>query len=586
MRTAPLLTAILLASSCAGSAPAVSTDATLRVSRVVLFQNGLAYVERRGETASSSIDIDTRIEHLDDVLKSLTVVDGTGGGVASVRVLPHDANATTVTLRVGLREAERHALRVSYVTEASGWRPTYRLVAMDGGRIRLQGLAVVDNRSSEAWQGIDLALSTEVPLSFRYALREPRTSNRPMFASDGTLLDVSHVALPPDTPSDVQMAYALLNAGQPDNSNRAGRLAGPEEDPAAAPGAQVPPAPGAAAPAPERVDAMRLIAESDTGGGFTIESRARFSLGDGESGLVPFVDEIVPGELVLLYKPATATGPSARRPYRAVLFENPLDAPLLPGPVAVYSGDSFAGDGVTATIPGGAHAFVAFATEPSVGIAAGEERVDDEVRGLTLTGGMLEVELRAVVRRSYEVTASRPWEQRVFAYAPALEGFEAREVPEGSVVTNEGWFVPVDAPASHAELTFDLVQRRTETVNIATDPRHMWVGPLLTMLEDRGGADVARLRQIANRLRDLDDERVRFEEDLAAERQALLERREALGALREVPTATALRQRLAAGVAEGVRRVDELTGEVVARNAESVALRQEWYARLRELTIA
>src|SRR5262245_49110974 len=117
MRRAPIV--ILLLAACGGGGPALLTDEPLAIRRVVLFQNGLAYVERRGRTTEGAIDLVVRSEHLDDVLKSLTVVDSGGGGVSSVRVLPHPEDAPTVTLRVGLREAEQHELRVSYVTEAS-----------------------------------------------------------------------------------------------------------------------------------------------------------------------------------------------------------------------------------------------------------------------------------------------------------------------------------------------------------------------------------------------------------------------------------------------------------------------------------
>ena len=88
------------------------------------------------------------------MLKSLTVVDHSGGQVASVRVLDNGAEAETVRLKVGMTEAGRHDLAISYVAEMSGWRPTYRIVAEQDGRIRLQGLAVVDNSSGEPWNDI------------------------------------------------------------------------------------------------------------------------------------------------------------------------------------------------------------------------------------------------------------------------------------------------------------------------------------------------------------------------------------------------------------------------------------------------
>src|SRR5688572_25508460 len=63
-------------------------DRRLALRRVVLFQNGLAYFERRGHAEGRTIDLRVRADQVDDVLKSLTVVDRAGATVSSVRVLP------------------------------------------------------------------------------------------------------------------------------------------------------------------------------------------------------------------------------------------------------------------------------------------------------------------------------------------------------------------------------------------------------------------------------------------------------------------------------------------------------------------
>lgn len=557
--------------ACGGVGPSVrAEDARLQVTRVVLFQNGLAYVERRGTTARSTVDLATRAEHLDDVLKSLTVVDHGGGGIGSVRVLPFDDGDATVRLRVGLVGDGPHDLTVSYVTEASGWRPTYRLIELPEGRVRVQGLAVVDNHSGEPWDGVSVALSTELPLSFRFDLADERRTPRPRFDSSGRLLPFeAPLAIAPDE-SQVQLAYGLENAMAPEGSARAGRRVGPNDDP-----------PAPAAP----IDPLQAIDDSDAEGGFTLESPERLSLGDGESGLIPFVDQIVDGEEVLLFKPSPARGPSRHRPYRAMLFRNPLEAPLLMGPVAVYTGGAFAGDGVTGLIPGGAHAFVAFASDPSVHVEEDHGQTEDEIHALRVTAGQLEVELQAVHRRRYRVTSPQPWGDRVFLFADKLDGFDPRELPDGTVVTPGGYYVPTAAPATEASVAFDLVRERRTTVNIAAEPAHAYVPALLTLLERSGRLEVDRLREIVDRIDELSHERRRWQEDLEVHRQALAERRDALEALRDVPANAALRRQLGGRVAQGVQEVDELTRRMVAANTEAVSLRQEWYARLRELVL-
>jgi hypothetical protein len=79
----PLQAAILLASV---SAVLAQTEAPLPVKKVVLYKNGVGYFEHRGQTeASGSVAIELPSSQLDDVLKSLTVIDlGRGGQVSGV----------------------------------------------------------------------------------------------------------------------------------------------------------------------------------------------------------------------------------------------------------------------------------------------------------------------------------------------------------------------------------------------------------------------------------------------------------------------------------------------------------------------
>ena len=66
--------------------------------------------------------------------------------------------------------ARRHdaKLRLSYVTEAPSWKPSYRVVVGKGGKVELQGWAIVDNTSGEDWKRREarrgLELGAVVPL--------------------------------------------------------------------------------------------------------------------------------------------------------------------------------------------------------------------------------------------------------------------------------------------------------------------------------------------------------------------------------------------------------------------------------------
>jgi hypothetical protein len=288
---------------------------------------------------------------------------------------------------------------------------------------------------------------------------------------------------------------------------------------------------------------------------------------------------------VLLYKPATSSGASHSRPYHAVLFRNPLEAPLLTGPVAVYSDEQFLGDGVTGVIPAESHAFVAFAMSPSVRVQQDLNRGEDDLRGVSVTGGFLTIRLRDTIRHRFALTSSRTWEERIFLYVEAVSGYQPRELPEGSIVTDAGYFVPAPSGLHQAEVVFELVRERTNRIDISADPSHAYVPALLDLLASNADVEVSRLRAIVDRIEELGQNERRWREDLEIRRQALQEQRDALAALRDVPANSSLRRRLGSSVSESVAQVDELTRQVIAANAERVTLRQEWYVRLRTLEI-
>ncbi len=585
-----VLVALVPVVGCAGaqSVQLAGSGGPLRLSRVVLFENGLAHYERRGRAEGNAVDLRVPAAQVDDVLRSLTIVDGAGAAITGVRMLPGDRRED-VTLRIGLASSRARDLRITYVTEAPGWRPTYRLVVGPHRRVHVQGLAVVDNPSGEAWEDIALTLSTEVPLSFQFDLRTARATHRPRFGADGHLV----VDAPRETAllvnarvangaSEINEAYGMAQRNQPEQSTRAGRLVEPSGNDRA------PTAPSAPAAPPSTTgpstSALLAFEQRPEAQGGVFSSVRGFDLGRGESGLVPFVDDDPDGELALVFKPSPGGELSQTHPYRAVLFHNPSAASLLTGPVAIYAGERFVGDGVTGAIPARSHAFVPYAIERSVSVARSVEQAEDEVRATHLAGGTLTVELRAVHRERFVVSATAATDRPVFAFAPGVAGHTPRALPPGTIATPQGFFLPVALRGGRGEVVLDLVRRTTATANIASSPDHAYVPALLAMLRETD--DVARLREIADQLVTVRDDLARVGEDLDVERGALEERRSAMEALRAVTSGGSVRASLAQAIARGVGRVDELTRRATELHAQDIALRQEWYGRLRALTVA
>jgi hypothetical protein len=98
--TAGLLAGLTLVTGCPHSTtlannPAVErvyAEEVLPVKRVVLFQNGVAYIERRGEFLGDELVMRVRPSQIQDILKSITVVDFSGGRANSL-AMPVDVSS-------------------------------------------------------------------------------------------------------------------------------------------------------------------------------------------------------------------------------------------------------------------------------------------------------------------------------------------------------------------------------------------------------------------------------------------------------------------------------------------------------------
>jgi hypothetical protein len=191
MRKALLLVSLLSlpAFGCAATTTSfVESDTTL--GRVVVYRNGVAYFERAAEVQGSELELTVPQDKVDDFLKSLTVIDAESKKPAPISY-PTDPKPDadgTVHMKIQLKdpgtEAHPRRLLLTYVTDAPSWKPSYRIVLGEGGKVELQGWAVVDNTSGEDWKKVKLGVGSSSALSFRYDLHSVRSVFRETLGSD------------------------------------------------------------------------------------------------------------------------------------------------------------------------------------------------------------------------------------------------------------------------------------------------------------------------------------------------------------------------------------------------------------------
>ena len=161
-----------------------SHDTTL--GRVVVYRNGIAYFERYAHVEGDTLKVSVPTDKLYDFLKSLTVTDAKTGEPAPISyptTLPPSATGL-VDLEIKLGGPSPHDLKLTYVTEAPSWKPSYRIVLADDGKITMEGWAVVDNTSGEDWTDVKLGVGSSSALSFKFDLKSVKVVSRDTLHAD------------------------------------------------------------------------------------------------------------------------------------------------------------------------------------------------------------------------------------------------------------------------------------------------------------------------------------------------------------------------------------------------------------------
>jgi hypothetical protein len=708
LRPSILTLAVLLASCGGHRTPFATTGGALALSKVVLYRNGVGYFERGGRVDGDVLTLRVRKDQVNDLLKSLTVVERKGGRAVSIS-MPLDprtwANAaiatlgpgsgslaeildklrgTEVTLRTGggsvsgrvllveailpdraqaapnapagdqdfkvtlirgdelgvvrlskvtgitlhnddismqfqrsldatagegmfqqvdvtIRLADRrsHDLVVSYVVGAPMWKPTYRVVLPESGKGQalLQGWAVVDNTTGEDWRDVKLSLTSGAPIAFRYDLHTPR---------DVARADLSAVGSTRRAQASIgEAGYAQPGASSPDEP---AMDRSPEPKPAATRAPAAPPPPSPKKPATKAgealakseaarwddevsaVDAVELARSMQaTTQAAMISGLSRYDLGerltvpDGTSTMVAIINQQVEGEETFLFKPGGGGPGYEANPYRVIRFKNSTPFALESGPISIYSGGSFVGEGISEPVSAGVAVTIPFAVEASFLVASRQQHSGDELRLVKIVRGVMEIENFSRRITTWEIKSQqpRPAETTLYVRHPRLGGaYELAPRPPGTEDLPDAYLIPIKLPGQATETRLDVVEQTPARAALSIwDTRSL---PLLEGILAQGSlepairtklAPLAKLRQEVGRI-DTEIEgkgRTRAELDQRAQ-----ETRANLEAIRRDPAATALRKRLSDRLEQFAKDGDRLGRELVElqtrRTEKKVAL--------------
>lgn len=667
-----------LLTGCGAALPRpIQTDAAL--GRVVVYRNGVAYFERRAVVHGDRFALEVPAERLDDLLKSLSVVDAKSGKAVPISfpTLEHAEGVTTVM--VNLPQASDHDLRISYVTESPAWKPTYRLKLESGNKAELQSWAVVDNVSGEDWKRVAVGVGSTSALSFKYDLQSVRYVERETL-SDSTELGIA----PPPGGSSYAVASKELRvlgnfgAEAIDDLQQPARLesaapASAEAQPteyrsraaAAMPEAQGPQK-RAALPAIarlaaqlkatnrkvkvlgyaragdsdnaqkslERANAIRdqLLQNGVTAGQVEVVATGQLANGDGvrivsaetdsdkpvqgkairepgsdspigsayflapspltiekgHSAMVSLLTAQAEAKAVYFYDPISARG-SKKYAFRSVLLHNPTHHTLDAGPVTVYEGGQFLGEGLSEAILPDSRAFVPFALDRKliVDTDSGTREVVDRL--LTIERGVVRSEARTIRTTQLTLVNRDSQPATVYVRHPISEGFKL-EAP-GSAVEKLGgaYLFPVTVPANDsARLAIEESTPIQKSLDIRTDEGISALGLYLHSASPLEPELTRKLTRVVERHRamvELGERLSTLQTQSAVYRERIEEINAQLVSLRRVTQASELSRHLAKKMEEISQRLQKSTIEAADLEAKRLTERVAMEDQLAELTL-
>jgi len=502
-----------------------------------------------------------------------------------------------VEVAVQLVGAKSHDVSVSYVVAAPMWKPTYRVVLPEEGKGQalLQGWAVVDNTSGEDWSKVKLSLTSGEPIAFEYDLHTPRTVSRSDLTEAGVRkravvalgettygdydepIEEAEAAPAPDVmagdvyegamgagsaeaaPARVKMSAQLRNIPISD-----GRAFESTVD-------------GSTVSQPTSavdLDALRRSTLADArakqvSGMTRFDLEERVTVPNGSSTMVAILNRQVDAEQTFLYRPGGAGIGYDANPYRVVRFKNSTPFVLEPGPISIYTGGSFVGEGLSEAVSTDTSATIPFAVEPSIMVSSTSSYDGEEMRLLKISRGVLEVESFSRTTTIWSVKgkpAEKPYSVLV-RHSKAGWNYELVDPPKGTEVLPDGYLIRVEVGKGNSEGSTSVVEQTPSTTQLSIwDHRALGLLETLVLSADLTPDMRTKLQPIVDIRRDIG--RIDTEiEGLKAQQieldQRAYETRENLEAIKKDPAANALRKKLSDRLDDFTRDGDKIGRKVV-----------------------
>ena len=279
---------------------------------------------------------------------------------------------------------------------------------------------------------------------------------------------------------------------------------------------------------------------------------------DGSSTMVAIVNQAVEAEETFLFKPGGAGVGYEANPYRVVRFRNSTPFVLEPGPIAIYAGGSFVGEGLSEAVGTGTSATIPFAVEPGILVSSSSERTGDEMKLLRIVRGVLEVESFARTTTTWTVKSQTKKDgfTVLIRHPKAGWNYKLVERPKDTEDLQGAYLIPLPVAKGRREAEVKVVEQTPSRMQLSIwDSRSVKLLDTLLVSGDLTPEARAKLQPIVDLRQEIgkiDSEIEGLREQRESLDQRASETRRSLQAIKKDPAAGALRRKLN-------QRLDEFT---------------------------
>ena len=308
----------------------------------------------------------------------------------------------------------------------------------------------------------------------------------------------------------------------------------------------------------------------------------------GHSAMVSMLTAQAQAKEVYFYDPISTRG-SKKYAFRSVLLQNPTHHTLDAGPVTVYEGGQFLGEGLSDAILADSRAFVPFALDRKLIVdtdSASREEID---RLLTIERGIVHSEARRIRRTKLSLVNRDTKAATVYVRHPITEGFKLEAPSAGVEKLGGAYLFAVNVPPNESvALAIEESTPIQKSLDIRTEAGIAELGLYLhsaSKLEPELTGQLTRIVERHRAMVELDERLVTIQAQSNVYRERIEEINAQLVSLRRVAQAGELSRHLAKKMEEISQRLQKATIDAADLEGKRLTERVAMEDQLAELTL-